>query len=624
LEILSGWCFSLAQTFISTMLAAAMSVEGVFLKCEFLVVMFATVIASGTALYLSMVDLPDFFDDLSLLAWCDVLFLCSVVFPLYLSYKNTGARAAPGYESLEALLLDPEGYNAFYLFLKNEFSTENLLFYSTVKKFQEQVDQGNHRNLKSLQDQAYRIYKNFLVPNSTYEVNVPHAARLAVAENILKKFRRFSAIEESKRSEHSSNLGPLDKNPDAQTPSLRASQAGTDSKSQTPQIGPLALNSPKTGGPRQPFSLDGSPSKHLAPALGQSTEESPRLAGDVLEDKYSPKLDSLTITIDTLNPRPLTPVGGHKKKHTRTSSCPSALNTESFDTIVTRPRDGSLHHNIESPRAAKEVNVDEVAAVRSIFDVPQQYVYHLMRTDSFGRFVLSNSYKELLSSKAPSLWKAPRKSVRPSISEEIRNFAEFKDDVTIKSLMDKKQDLRMKKPDWKPRINLGRTTGHVRTTKQSHTVELYSSSSMSPPTETRDLDSSNSPPQTQIQITTDFDHSGSRKVKSDSQEMLILPGLDTLPVLREGGTPRDSKDKELEDRSVVDQDIKRTIASAASSTIVGAFGGSSLPTLPNLNLTTILGRDRTQRTEIPTKPKPQRKLGTSFFAPLQTNRRGSM
>jgi len=263
------------------------------------------------------------------------------------------------------------------------------------------------------------------------------------------------------------------------------------------------------------------------------------------------------------------------------------------------------------------VNSDEVAAVRSIFDVPHQYVYHLMRTDSFGRFVLSSSYKDLLASKTPSLWKAARKSVRPSISAEIRNFgAEFKDDVTIKSLLDKKQDLRMKKPDWKPRINLGRTTGHARATKQqpTQTVELS-------PTESRDLDSSppnSSRPHTQIQITTDFDEgSSSRKVRSDSQEMLILPGLDTLPVLREGGTPRDSKDKELEDKSIVDHDIKRMIASA--STV------SSLPTLPNLNLSTILGRDKkTQRTEIPTKQQQHRKLGTTFFAPLQTNRRGSM
>jgi hypothetical protein len=649
---LGSWAFVLLETFISTVLAAFMSIEGVYLKSEFLVVMFSTVMIAGAAsinFFGSQI-----YSDLILVIWCNIIFLCSVVFPLFLSFRTKQGpppTTLVGYSSLEALLVDPEGYNAFYSFLRNEFSTENLLFYSTVKKFQEVIDQGIHRNLKNLQDQAYRIYKNFLVPGALYEVNVPHSARTAVVQNFC-KFRRFSAIEESRRSDHSKHSAPdgtLDRNPDQSdlkaTPSFRA-----HTEQSNDGMGSLDIDKTPRGGPAGERSGTHTPDWELS-QLGDGGGEMNRSRAGSTD--------------------PQTPTNGR----IRSNSSPPTLTLENMELFTASYRQGSFR-NAESSRVAKEVNSEEIAAVRSIFDVPQQYVYHLMRTDSFSRFLNSKLYKELLDSKVLHPW-TPRRSIRLSISEEIRNFSEHKDDMSLNFLLDKKQHLRLKKSDKKSR-NQGSSNKsssdlhHPPLTQNAHHHDLLSSSSSSSassslfhshPHRRTSLDRlrieiqpqphnhtaplSFSPPHSPSQSGCMMEGS----MTPNRLDQLILDS--TLPIVQEGGTPRDSKENFQENKNILTTEITTTTRTATTTTTMTHADNknqssnhenhdnhddenknqnekhdnkkqdnSTQSSQATISPATI-GKPF-QLTELMTKKDQYRRLGTIFFSATHDTRRSSM
>ena len=78
-------------------------------------------------------------------------------------------------ESLKATLEDPHSREAFFEFLKSEFSPENLLFYDACEAFRTQMYWPSD---DAKFDAAQRLYMKFIKPNKApFEVNLPSKMR---------------------------------------------------------------------------------------------------------------------------------------------------------------------------------------------------------------------------------------------------------------------------------------------------------------------------------------------------------------------------------------------------------------------------------------------------------------
>ncbi|CAI9620856.1 unnamed protein product [Staurois parvus] len=81
--------------------------------------------------------------------------------------------------SLDSLLEDPEGVEAFKDFLKKEYSEENLLFWLACEDFKRTEEQDQ------LQKKAQHIYNTFLSSKASSQVNVEGQSR--IGEQILRQ-----------------------------------------------------------------------------------------------------------------------------------------------------------------------------------------------------------------------------------------------------------------------------------------------------------------------------------------------------------------------------------------------------------------------------------------------------
>ncbi|XP_060095079.1 regulator of G-protein signaling 2-like isoform X1 [Heteronotia binoei] len=95
------------------------------------------------------------------------------------SLRPTPEEAQKWAESLEKLLLHPYGQRAFHAFLESEFSEENLDFWMACE------DYRKLRSCDKLQDNARKIYDQYVTIQAPKEVNLDSQTRDITNRNIL-------------------------------------------------------------------------------------------------------------------------------------------------------------------------------------------------------------------------------------------------------------------------------------------------------------------------------------------------------------------------------------------------------------------------------------------------------
>ncbi|XP_054832977.1 regulator of G-protein signaling 3-like isoform X2 [Eublepharis macularius] len=107
------------------------------------------------------------------------------------SLRPTPEEAQEWAESLEKLLLHPYGRSAFHSFLESEFSEENLDFWMACE------DYRKLRGCDKLQDNARKIYDEYVTIQAPKEVNLDSQTRDVTNRNILLPTR--SCFEQAQR-----------------------------------------------------------------------------------------------------------------------------------------------------------------------------------------------------------------------------------------------------------------------------------------------------------------------------------------------------------------------------------------------------------------------------------------
>ncbi|XP_078543250.1 regulator of G-protein signaling 1-like [Lissotriton helveticus] len=87
-------------------------------------------------------------------------------------------EAAPWSKSLECLLCYNAGRAAFHVFLKSEYSDENLDFWLACEHFKKSACTDN------LQSQAQRIYQEYIKADAPRQVNLDFHTRESVAQKV--------------------------------------------------------------------------------------------------------------------------------------------------------------------------------------------------------------------------------------------------------------------------------------------------------------------------------------------------------------------------------------------------------------------------------------------------------
>jgi hypothetical protein len=110
-------------------------------------------------------------------------FTSTILKPLYSVYKkkvkSTRVLSAD-FQSLEELLALENGFEVFLQFTQAEFSSENLLFYTDVTKFKQNIN--NHIKFNTLNGESVRlvlneiltIYSKYCSNSSAMQINLPH------------------------------------------------------------------------------------------------------------------------------------------------------------------------------------------------------------------------------------------------------------------------------------------------------------------------------------------------------------------------------------------------------------------------------------------------------------------
>nr|XP_020633123.1 regulator of G-protein signaling 8-like [Pogona vitticeps] len=107
------------------------------------------------------------------------------------SVRPTPEEAQEWADSLEKLLLHPYGRSAFRAFLESEFSEENLDFWMACE------DYRKLRGCEQLQDNARKIYDQYITIQAPKEVNLDCQTRDITNRNILLPTR--SCFEQAQR-----------------------------------------------------------------------------------------------------------------------------------------------------------------------------------------------------------------------------------------------------------------------------------------------------------------------------------------------------------------------------------------------------------------------------------------
>ncbi|XP_015277904.1 PREDICTED: regulator of G-protein signaling 5-like [Gekko japonicus] len=107
------------------------------------------------------------------------------------SLRPTPGEAQEWAESLEKLLLHPYGQRAFRAFLESEFSEENLDFWMACE------DYRKLRSCDKLQDNARKIYDQYVTIQAPKEINLDSQTRDVTNRNILLPTR--SCFEQAQR-----------------------------------------------------------------------------------------------------------------------------------------------------------------------------------------------------------------------------------------------------------------------------------------------------------------------------------------------------------------------------------------------------------------------------------------
>ncbi|XP_042303390.1 regulator of G-protein signaling 2-like isoform X2 [Sceloporus undulatus] len=107
------------------------------------------------------------------------------------SLRPTPEEAQEWAESLEKLLLHPYGQAAFRSFLESEFSEENLEFWMACEEYRKL------RGCEKLQDNARKIYDQYITIHAPKEVNLDSQTRDITNRNILLPTR--SCFEQAQR-----------------------------------------------------------------------------------------------------------------------------------------------------------------------------------------------------------------------------------------------------------------------------------------------------------------------------------------------------------------------------------------------------------------------------------------
>ena len=95
-------------------------------------------------------------------------FITSVVRPIFLSYMRPPEPQVPEkiLDTLEQIILDPEGYKLVEQIANEKSAPENPPFIKEVLEFKKLNDQ------KAIEDRARYIYNNFILPGSPHQVNI--------------------------------------------------------------------------------------------------------------------------------------------------------------------------------------------------------------------------------------------------------------------------------------------------------------------------------------------------------------------------------------------------------------------------------------------------------------------
>jgi hypothetical protein len=129
------------------------------------------------------------------LVYLPFVFVCSGIFPVYLSYQHASSNLMespskretalnrstdlsgrpPKSSDIAEVLENPQGRMLFLKFLQNEFSVENLLFYEEVTEFSEKYTEES--NAEQMKKDAIRIFQTYVSPSAATSVNLPFNVR---------------------------------------------------------------------------------------------------------------------------------------------------------------------------------------------------------------------------------------------------------------------------------------------------------------------------------------------------------------------------------------------------------------------------------------------------------------
>eukprot|EP01042_Synura_sphagnicola_P002177 gene2177-2601_t len=88
--------------------------------------------------------------------------------------------------TLEDMLTDVNLYEEFLLYLRRQYSSENLLCVRMIHMFEEKIGQRTPESEVEANNQAWEIYKYFVAPGSAFEVSCSFRVRKEVMLNLSK------------------------------------------------------------------------------------------------------------------------------------------------------------------------------------------------------------------------------------------------------------------------------------------------------------------------------------------------------------------------------------------------------------------------------------------------------
>ncbi|KAI3383707.1 hypothetical protein SNEBB_004130 [Seison nebaliae] len=263
-------------------------------------------------------------------------------------HVNISARRARKWAfSINEMLKDPRGHDAFMKFLESEYSSENLRFYAACKHLRLVAQSAIVATIR-------HIYHEFLAPGALYPINIDSRIMALTRQRLENSNLLMSRSPKNSRNISSSINTAINEKANLTTTSTTSIMTTTAVTMATTTILTQFTSTTSTNG-------------SVSMVAQRTLSQAPSLNNQL-----------------------------NMKEGTTNNQLTSLMSTKENSNSINNSKDGDSNSMLSSNQSLN------VSNLRYIFDEAQEHIFSLMSRDSYNRFIKSDKYRDLISVTTPS------------------------------------------------------------------------------------------------------------------------------------------------------------------------------------------------------------------------------